>query len=246
MNTESSESEIFILHSHRGGSIWPDQSTASAIQSILRSGYWRLSAEQMPFDSYKDRSSGAVVWESFERTTRYALTDWQSSLSWPMQAQCGSGSPAAIRVVFWANDAAEISRIDPYSSACATTFAVVPGYESGRFPLRDASIRWGSPKVLVEAEADIQVIKEMASPIVAENWDEKDDLRFDFLVEKEALGELSLEDEKDLERLSNKRDRTVARVSDEDLLRERMRNRVLTQLQDWLETNAPLFARRAK
>jgi hypothetical protein len=85
----------------------------------------------------------------------------------------------------------------------------------------------------------------LASPIVAENWDKEDDLHFDLLVEKEALGELSLEETKDLERLLNKRDRTVARVSDEDLSRERMRNRALTQLQDWLEENAPLFARGA-
>jgi hypothetical protein len=246
VNTESNKIAVFISHSQSDERFlgWPDQSPVFSIQSINPSRNVRLGAEQMLLDSYRGRFSGAAMPERFGSNTRSGLMDWQLAPSSPMQMQCGSGTLTAIKVVFWVHDAAETSPIDPYSSACPT-FAVLPGYESDRFPFVRSAIPWGSPKVLAEPEANIQVIKELASPIVAENWDKEDDLRFDLLVEKEALGELSLEETKDLERLSNKRDRTVARVSDEDLSRERMRNRALTQLQDWLEENAPLFARGA-
>jgi len=237
---------VFISHSQSDKRFlgWPDQSPVFPIQSINPSRNVRLGAEQTLFESYRDRFSGTAMPERFASDTRSGLMDWQLVPSSPMQMQCGSGTLTAIKVVFSVHDAAKTSPIDPYSSACPT-FAVLPGYESDRFPFVDAAIPSGSPKVPDEPEANIQVIKELVSPIVAENWDKEDDLRFDLLVEKEALGELSLEETKDLEQLSNKRDRTVARVSDEDLLRERMRNRALTQLQDWLEENAPLFARGA-
>jgi hypothetical protein len=78
----------------------------------------------------------------------------------------------------------------------------------------------------------------------SESWDEEDDRRFDLLVEKEALGELDSNESDELERLSKKRDRTLARVSDEDWARERERSKALAELQDLLERYAPLFAKR--
>src|ERR1700730_116821 len=78
----------------------------------------------------------------------------------------------------------------------------------------------------------------------SETWDEENDLRFDFLVEKEVLGKLSIDESDELERLSKKRDRTLARVSDEDWARERERSKALAELQDLLERYAPLFAKR--
>ena len=77
---------------------------------------------------------------------------------------------------------------------------------------------------------------------LTENWEKDDDLRFDVLVKKEALGELGLEEAEDLEQLSNKRDRTVARVPNDDLLQERMRSKALAELQELSEKYAPLFA----
>jgi hypothetical protein len=79
---------------------------------------------------------------------------------------------------------------------------------------------------------------------LSETWDEENDQRFDFLVEKEALGELDSSESGELERLSKKRYRTLARVSDEDWARERERSKALTELQDLLERYAPLFAKR--
>jgi hypothetical protein len=79
---------------------------------------------------------------------------------------------------------------------------------------------------------------------ISETWSKEDDLRFDFLVEKEALGKLSLEEAKELEQLSDKHDRAVVRVSDEDLSREKMCNKALAKLQDLLEEYVPLFAKR--
>jgi len=78
----------------------------------------------------------------------------------------------------------------------------------------------------------------------SETWDEENDRRFDFLVEKEALGELDSNESDELELLSKKRDRTLARVSDEDWARERERSKALAELQDLLERYAPLFAKR--
>jgi hypothetical protein len=77
-----------------------------------------------------------------------------------------------------------------------------------------------------------------------ETWDEENDRRFDFLVEKEALGDLGSNESGELELLSKKRDRTLARVSDEDWARERERSKALAELQDLLERYAPLFAKR--
>jgi hypothetical protein len=78
----------------------------------------------------------------------------------------------------------------------------------------------------------------------SESWNNEEDLRFDFLVEKEALSELSLEEAKELEQLSSKHDRTAVRVSGEGLSREKMRNRALAELQRLLERYAALFAKR--
>jgi hypothetical protein len=241
VNAESNKIAIFISYSQSEGlcRLWPDQSKATAIQSIDRSGAGRFlsSAEQTPPDSYKDRSSGAVAYERFGRTSGYALADLQSSLTWPTESQWGSGSSTAAGVTIRLIDANETSLIDPYSSVQATAPGA-PDYESNRLFVG----AWVNPKGLAETDANIQVCKELASPILAENWDKQDDLRFDLLVEKEAMGEISLEEEKELERLSDKRDRTVARVSDEDLWRARMRNTALTQLRSLLEKYARLFA----
>jgi hypothetical protein len=150
----------------------------------------------------------------------------------------------AFRVVFPTLGPNETSLVDPYSSG-HQTFFVQGSYESNtRVSIGIPSISWRSPKVLAEAEADIQVIKELASPLLGERWDNENDLRFDVLVKKEALGRLNPEEAEELEQLSDKRDRTVTRVPDEDLLRERMRNKALTELQNLLEKYAPLFARR--
>jgi hypothetical protein len=208
-------------------SIWPDQTEA------LASGYWRLGPEQTPLDSYRGRFVVPID-----------LTDCQASPSWPKQTQSGSGTLTAFRVVFPTLGPNETSLVDPYSSG-HQTFFVQGSYESNtRVSIGIPSISWRSPKVLAEAEADIQVIKELASPLLGERWDNENDLRFDVLVKKEALGRLNPEEAEELEQLSDKRDRTVTRVPDEDLLRERMRNKALTELQNLLEKYAPLFARR--
>lgn len=94
------------------------------------------------------------------------------------------------------------------------------------------------------SEPDSPETGDQAAFNLTENWEKDDDLRFDVLVKKEALGELGLEEAEELEQLSNKRDRTVARVPNDDLLQERMRNKALTELQELLEKYAPLFARK--
>jgi hypothetical protein len=79
-----------------------------------------------------------------------------------------------------------------------------------------------------------------------ESWEKEDDLRFELLVEKEALRELSIEESDELERLTKKRDRIVARVTEEDLLRERMRSSELRiywkSLHDPPTRNPPMTA----
>ena len=86
-----------------------------------------------------------------------------------MQTQSGSGTLTAIRVVFRALGPDETSLIDPYSSA-HQTFFVQGSYESNtRVSVGIPSIQWSSPRVLAEAQADVQVSKELASPLLAEN-----------------------------------------------------------------------------
>lgn len=66
---------------------------------------------------------------------------------------------------------------------------------------------------------------------VGQTWEDQDDRRFDLLAEKEALGEIDSNELHELERLSKKRDRTLARVSEEDLQKERKLSKALTELQ---------------
>jgi hypothetical protein len=151
-----------------------------------------------------------------------------------MQLQQRSGTLNAVSGVFRAGNVNDTSLINPYSSDQTVLAGLLADESLTVFVSGHHSSPRSEPIPLAGAQ-----------PIIfAENWEKEDDLRFDLLVEKEALGDVSLEEEEELERLSNKRDRTVVRVSDEDLSRERMRNRALTELQELLEKYAPLLARR--
>jgi hypothetical protein len=195
----------------------------------------RLGAEQTLLDSCRERFSGAVTPERFGSKTGYILMDRQVAPSSPRQMQSGSGIPNTVSVAFGVPNADETSLIDPYSS----DRMVFAGW-----PLADERfIVLGYGGTTLESEPIPPTV--VQAIILPENWEKEDDLRFDLLVEKEATGEISREEEQELERLSDKRDRTVAQVSDEELSRERMRNRVLIKLQDLLKRNAPLFAKRA-
>jgi hypothetical protein len=75
-----------------------------------------------------------------------------------------------------------------------------------------------------------------------EDWKQEDDERFDVLVEKEARGQLNEKEANELERLSQKRDRTVVNISEEDLRQERMRSAALAEIQSLLQKYAHLFS----
>lgn len=77
------------------------------------------------------------------------------------------------------------------------------------------------------------------------SWDEADNLRFDFLVEKDALDQLTGDEVAELAQLSRRRDRLVVRVPPEELLREEKRTEALLELQRVLAKYAPLFARKS-
>ena len=219
MNEEFYNSAISVLESRSKvqSGLWPDQSTVLAIQPIVPG------ATQMPSDSYHD-------WFSPLATKIESDLPFQElSPSWPTQPTHLQRRSGTLQVL-----------IDPYSSA-QTQFASALVGESQNLTW---TVPWNGLIPITGAKPNIQEIEQQASLSVAENWEEQDDLRFDLLVEKEALGELSLEEAKELEQLSAKHDRTLARVSEEDLLRERMRGRALTELRDLLEKYAPLFARR--
>jgi|ERR1700722_13598019 len=79
----------------------------------------------------------------------------------------------------------------------------------------------------------------------SETWDEAEDLRFGFLVEKDALDQLAADEVAELAQLSRKRDRLVVRVPPEELLREEKRTEALLELQRVLAKYAPLFARKS-
>jgi len=79
-------------------------------------------------------------------------------------------------------------------------------------------------------------------PQCLENWSQQDDERFDLLVEKEALGQLDDKEANELNQLSQKRDRAVVNVPEEDLRRERNRSAALAELQGLLQKYAPLFS----
>jgi hypothetical protein len=169
-------------------------------------------------DSYRDWFSGPAPLETRVPETESDLRFWQSSPNWPIEPrllQRRSGTLILLATDFWAFN-------DPYSSVTTAT------------PLAGESqnLTWAVSR------------EQQVSPSVAEHWETEDDRRFDLLVEREALDELSFEEAKELEQLSDKRDRTVARVPEEDLLQEKMRCRALTELQELLEKYAPLFARR--
>jgi len=175
---------------------------------------------QVPPDSYHDWFLGPAPLETRVPETESDLRFWQPSPSWPMEPtllQRRSGTLILLTTDFWASN-------DPYSSATTQLASALAG--------ESQNLSWTVPR------------EQQVSPSVAEHWETEDDRRFDLLVEKEALGELSFEEAKELEQLSDKRDRTVARVPEEDLLQEKMRARALTELQELLEKYAPLFARR--
>jgi hypothetical protein len=89
-----------------------------------------------------------------------------------------------------------------------------------------------------------QTVEETPAFAFPEAWNDQDDSRFDFLVEREVLGELDSNESYELEQLSNKRGRTLARVSEEDWAKEKERSKALTELEDLLKRYAPLFAKR--
>ncbi len=139
--------------------------------------------------------------------------------------------------------AREAGLSDPYSAHRANATRVIT--DVGLSVL--LVTRSGTPSAtnwVISAGAAPQENEQTSTYYLSEAWDEEDDLRFDSLVEKEALGELDSNELDDLERLSKKRDRTLARVSDEDWERERERSKALAELQDLLERYAPLFAKR--
>jgi hypothetical protein len=82
----------------------------------------------------------------------------------------------------------------------------------------------------------------LVSPRRFEDWKQQDDERFDVLVEKEARGQLDDKEANELDQLSQKRDRTVVSVPEEDLRQERMRSEALAELQALLQKYAPLFS----
>jgi hypothetical protein len=216
MNTASQKLAIFFSHSQR---------TYQSEDWAMR--YVDPIPEQMSLHSHEDWFSGS--YERFGSIKGYALTDGQLSPRWPMQIQSGSGNPSVVRVGFWNHDDVK-PLLDLYSSD-----RVMFAGESDDESLNPLVVSNNIPRVQAQP----------AALVSTETWEQEDDLRFDILVEKDALGELSLGEAKELEGLSGKRDRTVARVSDEDLSRERLRNSALTELQKYLEKYAPLFARRA-
>jgi hypothetical protein len=222
VNEEFYNSAIYVLESRSRvqSGLWPDQSTVLAIQPI------EPGATQMPSDSYHDRFSGAAAVKPLATKIESDLPFRELSPSWPTHLQRRSGTLQVL--------------IDPYSSA-QRQFASALAGESQNLTW---TVPWNGLIPITRAKPNIQEIEQQASLSVAENWEKQDDLRFNLLVEKEALGELSLEEAKELEQLSDKHDRTLARVSEEDLSRERMRSRALTELRDLLEKYAPLFARR--
>jgi len=77
-----------------------------------------------------------------------------------------------------------------------------------------------------------------------EVWEEEDDARFDLLVEKELSGKLISTEREELEMLNQKRDRTLARVSNEEMERENLKEAALTELQNLIDKYAPLFDKR--
>jgi hypothetical protein len=134
----------------------------------------------------------------------------------------------------WTSPAPKTKWFDFYSAAreTATRVTAVEG-------LNLFLVTPGSPLRGLATGLSPQESKEMPDYSPSENWDEGNDQRFDFLVEKEALGELDEIELEELEQLSKKRDRTLARVSDEDWARERERSKALAELQDLLERYAP-------
>jgi hypothetical protein len=229
--------EIIISHSESAERFlgWADQRPVFPNQSIDPSGSARLGAGQTLLYYCRNSFSGAAMPERFGSNTTHGLTDWQVTPSSPTQTQSGSATPNSVSLVFWSIDADEASLIDPYSPE-RTVIAGLQSADERHFVFFSGhgAARESEPMPPTVARAII----------LPENWEKEDDLRFDLLVEKEAFGKLSLEELEELERLSDKRDRTIARISDEDLLRERMRIRALIELQDLLEKYAPLFARR--
>jgi hypothetical protein len=210
VNEEFYNSAIYVLESRSRvqSGLWPDQSTVLAIQPI------EPGATQMPSDSYHDRFSGAASFKPLANKIESDLPFRELSPSWPTHLQCRSGTLQVL--------------IDPYSSAHMQFVSALAG-ESQNLTW---TVPWNGLIPITGAKPNIQEVEQQVSLSVAENWEKRDDLRFDLLVEKEALGELSLEEAKELEQLSDKHDRTLARVSEEDLLRERMRGRALTELRD--------------
>jgi hypothetical protein len=225
VNEEFYNSAISVLESHPRvqSGLWPDQSTVPTIQPIVPG------VTQMPSDSYHDWFSGAAAVKPLATKIESDLPFRELSPSWPTQPTNLQRRSGTLQLL-----------IDPYTSA-QTQFASALAGESQNLTW---TVPWNGLIPITGAKPNIQEIQQQASLSVAENWEKQDDLRFDLLVEKEALGELSLEEAKELEQLSDKHDRTLAGVSEEDLLRERMRGRALTELRDLLEKYAPLFARR--
>jgi hypothetical protein len=78
----------------------------------------------------------------------------------------------------------------------------------------------------------------------SEIWEDQDDARFDLLVERELSRQLESSEREELETLSQKRDRTLARVSREEIERENLKEAALIELQNLVDKYAPLFAKR--
>jgi hypothetical protein len=184
-----------------------------------------------------------------------AAQGWRSGLyfSDPVEAQQAIPSqPMALQGIVRSvakvtgslvSPAREAGLSDPYSAHRAKAMRLIADEGFNAF-----LVTWSDPPGVtnwaISAGLASQKSEQTTPYHLSEIWDEENDLRFDSLVEKEALGELDKNELDELERLSSKRDHTLARVSDEDWARERERSKALAELQDLLERYAPLFAKR--
>jgi hypothetical protein len=128
--------------------------------------------------------------------------------------------------------------LDPYSTAreSATRLVSISFGASGE--------DWAGTRVrLLTARSSPPSTEKISAYSPSETWNDEDDQRFAVLAEKEALGALDSGESDELERLSGKRDRIVAQVSNEELAKERERGKALSELQNLLEKYAPLFAK---
>lgn len=76
----------------------------------------------------------------------------------------------------------------------------------------------------------------------SEVWE--DDARFDLLVEKELSRQLVSSEREEIEMLNQKRNRTLARVSNEEMERENLKEAALIELENLINKYASIFDKR--